>query len=64
LLAFSLVTELGEIADSLDLEEEFQMNRDKSVDYMLKDKRFIKLVSTLKKDFDRGYQQFSARLHT
>jgi hypothetical protein len=64
LLAFTLVTELGEIADSLDREEEFQMNRDKSVDYMLKDKRFIKLVSTLKKDFDRGYQQFSARLHT
>jgi hypothetical protein len=62
LLAFSLVTELGEIiADSLDREEEFQMNRDKSVDYMLKDKRFIELVSTLKKDFDRGYQQFSAR---
>jgi hypothetical protein len=64
-LAFSLVTQLGQAVNSLDEEEDEELlwsfNRDRSLVYMLKDKRFIELVNTLKKDFDMGYKQFSER---
>jgi hypothetical protein len=65
LLAFSLVTQLGQAVNSLDEEEDEELlwsfNRGISLVYMLKDKRFIELVNALKKDFDMGYKQFSER---
>lgn len=61
----SLVTELGKRVqqDGLDQQEESEWKRELSLDYILKDKRFIESVSALKKDFDKGYKQFSARLY-
>jgi hypothetical protein len=32
--------------------------RDHSLNYVLKDKKFIERLRSLKKDFDRGYKQF------
>jgi hypothetical protein len=65
LLAFNLVSQLGEIIinskiESQDkLEELFEWGRDYSLRHILKDKRFIELVRAVKKEFDTGYKQFS-----
>jgi hypothetical protein len=64
LLAFNIVSQLGEMVinskiESQDkLEELFEWERDYSLRHMLKDKRFIELVRALKKEFDIGYKQF------
>jgi hypothetical protein len=59
LFVFNLVTELGRVR--LLNKEESQLKRDVSLNYILKDKRFLELASALKKDFDAGYEQFSER---
>jgi hypothetical protein len=64
LLAFHIVSILGEIVNSKkiknqdELEELFESARDYSLPHLLKDKRFIEIVRAVKKEFDIGYKQF------
>jgi hypothetical protein len=64
LLAFNLVSQLGEMItnskiESQDRLEDFlEKGRDYSLRHVLKDKRFIELVRAVKKEFDIGYKQF------
>ncbi|MGH9965345.1 MAG: hypothetical protein ACRD5E_11040 [Nitrososphaeraceae archaeon] len=65
LLAFSLVSQLGDLINSYkiqnkeDLEENIlEERRDYSLRYMLKDKKIIDLIKDIKVDFDTGYKQF------
>ena len=61
LFVFSVVSELGNKAHSRDEQPQEIWINNFSLECILKDKRFIELVSALKKDFDMGYEQFSAR---
>jgi hypothetical protein len=64
LLAFNIVSQLGEMVINSKIESQdkleglFEWGRDYSLRHMLKDKRFIELVRALKKEFDIGYKQF------
>ena len=64
LLAFHIVSILGDIVNSFkiknqdELEELFERGRDYSLRGILKDKRFIEIVRTVKEEFDTGYKQF------
>jgi hypothetical protein len=64
LLAFNIVSILGEVItnrriESQDkLEDLFEEGRDYSLRHVLKDKRFMELVRTVKQEFDTGYKQF------
>jgi hypothetical protein len=64
LLAFNLVSQLGEMIinskiESQDKLEDFlEGGRDYSLSHILNDKQFIELVRAVKKEFDVGYKQF------
>jgi hypothetical protein len=47
------------IENQEELEEEIlELGRDYSLRHILKDKKFIELLKSIKSDFDRGYKQF------
>lgn len=64
LLTFSLIDELGDIINSQEiksfdaLEELLAGGRDYSLRNMLKDKKFLEMVKSIKQNFDSGYKQF------
>ena len=55
-LATTLVTRLGEIATSEDIDTKAQA--DHSLGAILRDKKFFELVERMKNNFDEGYYQF------
>ena len=64
LLTFDLIYELGAIINSQEIKsfnelEEFLVGgRDYSLRNMLKDKKFLEMVKSIKQNFDSGYKQF------
>jgi hypothetical protein len=64
LLVFNIVSQLGEMItnskiESQDKLEDFlELGTDYSLRGILKDKRFIEKVRSVKKEFDTGYKQF------
>ena len=64
LLTFDVIYELGDIINSQeiksfnDLEEFLVGGRDYSLRNMLKDKKFLEMVKSIKQNFDSGYKQF------
>jgi hypothetical protein len=64
LLAFDVIYELGDIINSQEIKsfnelEEFLVGgRDYSLRNMLKDKKFLEMVKSIKQNFDSGYKQF------
>jgi hypothetical protein len=63
-LVFNIVSSLGDIVGSEkivyqeQLEELFHLQRDVAFLHIVKDKKFFKVLTELKKDFDLGYNQF------
>jgi hypothetical protein len=59
-----LIYELGDIINTQEiksfneLEELTSGGRDDSLPNMLKDKKFLEMVKSIKKNFDSGYKQF------
>jgi hypothetical protein len=64
LLTFDVIYELGdiinlqEIKSFNELEELLAGGRDHSLRNMLKDKKFLEMVKSIKQNFDSGYKQF------
>ena len=64
LLTFDVIDELGDIINSQEIKsfnelEEFLVGgRDYSLRNMLKDKKFLEMVKSIKQNFDSGYKQF------
>jgi hypothetical protein len=64
LLAFNIVSILGNIITNSkiktqdELEDYLERRVDYSLSHILKDKRFMELVRTVKEEFDTGYKQF------
>lgn len=63
-LVFNIVSSLGDIVDSEkivyqeQLEELFHLQRDVAFLHIVKDKKFFRVLTELRKDFDLGYNQF------
>lgn len=64
LLTFDVIDELGDLINSQEIKsfnelEEFLVGgRDYSLRNMLKDKKFLEMVKSIKQNFDSGYKQF------
>ena len=64
LLTFDLIYELGDIINAQEiksfneLEELLSVGRDYSLRNILKDKKFLEMVKSIKQNFDSGYKQF------
>ncbi len=64
LLTFDLIYELGDIINTQEiksfdaLEELISEGRDNSLPNMLKDRKFLEMVKSIKQNFDSGYNQF------
>jgi hypothetical protein len=64
LLTFDLIYELGDIINAQEiksfneLEELLSEGRDYSLRNILKDKKFLEMVKSIKQNFDSGYKQF------
>jgi hypothetical protein len=64
LLTFDLIYELGDIINTQEiksfdaLEELLSGGRDNSLPNMIKDRKFLAMVKSIKQNFDSGYKQF------
>ena len=64
LLTFDLIYELGDIINTQEiksfdaLEELLSGGRDNSLPNMIKDRKFLAMVKSIKQNFDFGYKQF------
>ena len=64
LLTFDLIYELGDIINTQqiksfnELEELLSEGRDNSLRNMIKDRKFLAMVKSIKQNFDSGYKQF------